>query len=58
MGERYHELKKRIVAFRATVLETHARFKLGQDENDVTFKEIVTSLGDRTLAEWMDRTRV
>jgi transcriptional regulator len=58
MGERYHQLKKRIVAFRATVLETHARFKLGQDENDVTFKEIVTSLGDRTLAEWMDRTRV
>ncbi|HJP68629.1 MAG TPA: FMN-binding negative transcriptional regulator, partial [Sphingomicrobium sp.] len=37
MGERYHQLRKHIVAFRARVLETHARFKLGQDENAVVF---------------------
>ena len=57
MGDRYHELKQRIVAFRAEVLETHAKFKLGQDENDVVFKEIVDGLPDRTLADWMSRTR-
>jgi transcriptional regulator len=57
MGERYHELKKRIVAFRATVMETHARFKLGQDENDTVFEEIVERHADATLSEWMKRAR-
>jgi len=57
MGERYHQLKQRIVAFRAKVLETHARFKLGQDENDIVFEDIVDGLGDRALADWMSRTR-
>lgn len=57
MGERYDQLKQRIVAFRAHVRQIHARFKLGQDENDLTFNEIVTGLGDRTLAEWMSETR-
>lgn len=57
MGERYHLLKQRIVAFRAEVLETHARFKLGQDENETVFEEIVDGLEDRKLAEWMSSTR-
>jgi transcriptional regulator len=57
MGERVPELLKRIVAFRAEVLEIHARFKLGQDENDVTFDEIVERHADRTLADWMKRSR-
>jgi len=57
MGKRYEELKPRIIAFRAVVLETHARFKLGQDENDVVFKDIVEGLADATLASWMSRTR-
>lgn len=57
MGDRYHELKKHIVAFRADVLETHARFKLGQDESEVVFNDIVKGLADRTLAEWMMRAR-
>lgn len=57
MDQRYHRLKQRIVAFRAEILETHARFKLGQDENDIVFKDIVDGVGDRTLAEWMSRTR-
>ena len=57
MGERYHELRQYIVAFRATVLETHARFKLGQDENDLVFREIVDGHADRQLAEWMKRSR-
>jgi transcriptional regulator len=57
MGERYHQLKQRIVAFRAEVLETHAKFKLGQDENDLVFKDIAEGLADRTLADWMSRSR-
>lgn len=57
MGSRYHELRKRIVAFRAEVLETHAKFKLGQDENDVVFNDIVDGLGDTALAGWMRRNR-
>jgi transcriptional regulator len=57
MGERYNQLKHRIVAFRAEVLETYAKFKLGQDENDVVFENIVDGLEDRTLADWMLRNR-
>lgn len=57
MGERYHQLKQRIVAFRARVLGMDARFKLGQDENDVVFNDIVEGLADRTLAGWMSRSR-
>lgn len=57
MGERYHQLRRHIIAFRAHVLETHAKFKLGQDENDVVFQDIVGGLEDRTLADWMIRNR-
>lgn len=57
MGERFHQLARHIVAFRATVVSTHARFKLGQDENDATFNEIVGGLADTELAEWMRRSR-
>jgi transcriptional regulator len=57
MGERYHELKHRIVAFRANILETHAKFKLGQDETDIVLEDIVEGLADRTLADWMRRNR-
>jgi len=57
MGERYHQLKRHIVAFRAKVLETHAKFKLGQDEQDTTFADIVDGLTDSTLADWMVRSR-
>lgn len=57
MGDRYDELKPRIIAFRANVLETHARFKLGQDESDIVFGEIIDGLENRPLADWMKRTR-
>jgi transcriptional regulator len=56
MGPRRAELARRIVAFRAQVLETHARFKLGQDEAKQTFDEIVAGLDDAALAAWMTRT--
>ena len=57
MGDRYDKLKPRIVAFHARVLETHARFKLGQDENDTVFNEIVEGHPNRLLADWMRRSR-
>jgi transcriptional regulator len=57
MGKRYEQLKTRIVGFRAHVRETHARFKLGQDENDATFAEIINGIAGTELAEWMERSR-
>ncbi|PXA84202.1 FMN-binding negative transcriptional regulator [Nostoc sp. 3335mG] len=56
MGARRSELARRIIAFRAHVTETHARFKLGQDETSQTFDEIVAGLDDTALAAWMTRT--
>jgi transcriptional regulator len=56
MGARYAELARHIVAFRATVVAEHARFKLGQDETSGTFDEIVAGIDNPTLAEWMRRT--
>lgn len=53
MGERYDRLRAHIVAFRAKVLSIHATFKLGQDEDDATFTEIVEAIGDRHLARMM-----
>ena len=55
MGARYDELIQHIVAFRATVRSTSARFKLGQDERRETFGEIVAGLGEGDLAAWMRR---
>lgn len=57
MGDRYEQLKPRIAAFRAHVREARPTFKLGQDESEGTFGEIVDSLEDRTLADWMRRAR-
>ncbi len=44
MHARYALLSQRIVAFRATVLDIRAKFKLGQDERDDTFPEILHGL--------------
>lgn len=57
MGERYDQLRQRIVAFRAHVRQSHARFKLGQDEKEIVFENIVGGLADRQLADWMKRSR-
>lgn len=57
MGPRYEQLSKHIIAFRATVRSAHPRFKLGQDEDDATFVEIVAKLADKGLAEWMSASR-
>jgi transcriptional regulator len=53
MQHRYGELLPRIIAFRARVRALHATFKLGQDETDGTFREIVTGLAGTPLADLM-----
>ena len=45
MHARYTLLLQRIIPFRATVLDIRAKFKLGQDERDDTFPEILHGLG-------------
>jgi len=45
MYARYTLLLQRIIPFRATVLDIRAKFKLGQDERDDTFPEILHGLG-------------
>lgn len=53
MGPRLAQMSPHIVAFRATVTGTEAKFKLGQDENAATLAEIVEGLGAGELATWM-----
>jgi transcriptional regulator len=56
MGARYEQLLKRIIPFRAHVLATNAKFKLGQDERDDVYPEIINGLsrtGNEALIELM-----
>lgn len=53
VGQRYASMVRRVIAFRAAVISSRARFKLGQDESDETFMQIVAALGDGPLARMM-----
>lgn len=56
MGPRLHRLASRIVPFEAKIVDCDSRFKLGQDENDRTFAEIMQGLaraGNDRLLVWM-----
>jgi transcriptional regulator len=58
MGARYELLAQRIIAFRAVIQERRIRFKLGQDERDDVFHDIVAALeseGATRLSAWMKR---
>jgi predicted FMN-binding regulatory protein PaiB len=58
MGPRLAQLAARVIAFRAEVVESHERYKLGQDERDDVFADILTGLaaqGDAALVDWMRR---
>lgn len=58
MGERYLGLRKGIVGFHAHVRDVHATFKLGQDERDDVFDDILRGLWNtrqHELAAWMQR---
>ena len=56
MGERYARLSRGIVAFHARVVDQRGVFKLGQDERDDVYADIVTGLagqGADELIAWM-----
>jgi transcriptional regulator len=53
MGERYTRMLPHVIAFRAEVVATTAKFKLGQDESPQSFGEILAALGDSPLARLM-----
>jgi transcriptional regulator len=58
MGARYATLAKRVLAFRAVVVERRAKFKLGQDERDDVYVDITQALGrdgPSELRAWMER---
>ncbi|MCD9005976.1 alpha/beta hydrolase fold domain-containing protein [Luteimonas sp. XNQY3] len=58
MGPRYLALREHIVGFHAHIRATRATFKLGQDERDDVFDDILRGLwdtGQLPLAAWMRR---
>ena len=55
VGQRYAAMVQRVVAFRAAVVSSRGRFKLGQDETDATFAQIIAALGESPLAGMMRR---
>jgi predicted FMN-binding regulatory protein PaiB len=50
MGTRYEKLSRGIVAFHARIASRRTRFKLGQDERDDVFADIMTALRDGRAA--------
>ncbi|MDR6625860.1 FMN-binding negative transcriptional regulator [Caulobacter segnis] len=55
MGERYGRLSRGVVAFRADVTRLDGRFKLGQDERDDVYADIMAGLVPGKLTDWMRR---
>ena len=58
MGERRDRLSANVVGFEARVIRANARFKLGQDERDDVFADILAGMstsGDAALVDWMRR---
>ena len=56
MGERYGSLSRGVVGFRAVIEARRPVFKLGQDERDDVFADILAGLrseGQHALADWM-----
>jgi transcriptional regulator len=58
MGPRLQQLAQRVIGFRAEVVDCRERYKLGQDERDDVFADIVAGLeaaGDDALVGWVRR---
>jgi len=59
MGARYRSLSRGIIGFRARIVSRRAKFKLGQDEREDVYADIVGGLeanGMDELREWMRRS--
>lgn len=60
MGERYAKLAAAVVTFRASIVAIHPRFKVGQDERDGDFADMLQGLqscGQNDLVHWMQDFR-
>ena len=58
LGDRYDRLFRGIVGFQAKVVEPRIKFKLGQNEREDVFADIIAALeksGQSDLREWMLR---
>ncbi len=55
LGDRYAQMERAIIGFRARVTRLTGRFKLGQDETPETLKTIIANLPDAAMARWMRR---
>ena len=58
MGDRYFNLRQGVIGFHAHVRDIRATFKLGQDERDDVFDDILRGLWNtqhHSLARWMRR---
>jgi transcriptional regulator len=55
MGDRYRQLRTRIIAFEADVRTVRPRFKLGQDERPEVLSEIIAHTGNDVLNAWTRR---
>lgn len=55
LGDRFADMERRIIAFRAQVRHIAGRFKLGQDERPATLQAIVNNHPDAALRRWMRR---
>jgi transcriptional regulator len=56
MGERYARLAQGVTAFRGVITKTRATFKLGQDERDHDFAQLLAGLsrsGEAEVVQWM-----
>lgn len=56
MGARYASLSRGVIGFRAKVRNVRAKFKLGQDERDDVFRDIMAGMSHGASAElqsWM-----
>lgn len=54
-GERLEPLIARVIGFRATILSGEASFKLGQDEDPVSYADILSRHEDQAMVDWMRR---
>ncbi|MFT9222049.1 FMN-binding negative transcriptional regulator [Gluconobacter oxydans] len=56
-GNRVEQLKEHIIGFSIEKLIFHPLFKLGQDERDNIFSDIIQNHDDNRLVSWMKKVR-
>lgn len=60
VGERYESLARRIIPFSASILSQRVAFRLGQNEDEETFEDVLTGLradGEEAIVAMMEEFR-